>query len=85
VKRVAVSWVDSVRTTGWRTADEARADLEQDDFLDCETVGFLVGETAERVILALNHQHVTGGEEMVGETIIIPRQAIRSVRELRPR
>jgi hypothetical protein len=78
-----VRWVDSVRTTGWRTLDEALAELDQSDFLDCVSVGILVGETDERLMLAINSQHVTGGLPMVGETIVIPRQSVTAVRLLR--
>lgn len=51
-------------------------ELAKPDLLDCETAGFVVGETEERLMLALNRQAVAGGEPMVGETIVIPKAAI---------
>lgn len=71
-----MEWVDSIRTTGWRPAAECQRDLEQPDFISCESVGWLVGENEQRVVLALNAQSIEGSEPMVGETIVIPRGAV---------
>jgi hypothetical protein len=68
-----------MRTTGWRSRSEAIAELGKPDILQCESVGFLVEQTNERIMLALNVQAVDGGEPMVGETIIIPRPMIVSI------
>lgn len=75
-----VSWIDSMQTTGWRETSEALGELDRSDHLDVETVGFIVGETDGRLMLALNRNPST-----VGNTIIIPKTAILSRRELRLR
>ena len=77
-----VRWRDSMRETGWRSVDDATKHIYQSDYLDCESVGFVVGETSDRLMLALNHQHIEGSEETVGETIVIPKAAIFERHEL---
>lgn len=80
VKPVIVRWIDSMRTPDWRGTEDALAELHKPDHLDVESCGFLVGETDDRLMLALNRNPST-----VGETIIIPKAAITARRELRAR
>ena len=70
-----------MRETGWRSVEEAAADLDRS--LDAESVGFLVAESDTALMLALNHQAIEGHAEMVGETFTIPREAVVERVELR--
>jgi hypothetical protein len=74
---VHVQWVDSMRTGGWRSRNEAVEDFERDD-LACESVGFLLAENDERVMICRDRS-----ARLVDDTMIIPRVAIRSVKELK--
>lgn len=69
-----------MRETGWRSIDEVVAELNKP--LDAETVGFLVAESDNAIVLALNHQAIDGHLEMVGETITIPLEAVTSRKDL---
>jgi hypothetical protein len=77
---VYVRWRDSMRETGWRSMDEAVVDVDKP--LDAHSVGFIVAESESALMLALNHQAIDGHLEMVGETLIIPREAIVEQRAL---
>jgi hypothetical protein len=80
---VLLKWHDSMRTTGWRTTDEALAEVARDGVTLCRTVGVLVGENEDRIMVALNAGEPAGGEPMVGETITIPKSALVSRQRLR--
>ena len=70
-----------MRETGWRSVKDAMSQFVRADYLECESVGFVVFENEERLMLALNHQNIDGSDEMVGETITIPKAAIFERRE----
>lgn len=74
---VHVVWVDSVASDlGWTSPDEAGVTSKE----PCETVGFLLRENADEVVVALSWSPNT---EQVCSTMTIPRVAVRSIRPLR--
>lgn len=70
---VIVTWVDAATDNGWTDTDEAH------DFVppECMTVGYLVADKPDHLVLAQTH----GGNEM-GNRWVIPRGMIKAVRTL---
>lgn len=74
LKKIHIKWVDSVSTEGW-------VNNHKDSNLNCETVGFYVSETKDRVKVALNKSHVS--DNSYGHYVEIPKGAIKSRRWLK--
>jgi L-alanine-DL-glutamate epimerase-like enolase superfamily enzyme len=70
---VYVRWDDSMGTTGWSEVSDYDRVLDDADYLRCESVGFLVGERPDRLLLALSK---TKKGDRAADTITIPRAAI---------
>ena len=76
MKLVIVNWVDSNLIHGWRPVDD-----NQDKIADCETVGFLVKDDDEKIVLAMSRST----DDNVLETISIPQRSVLDTRDLRLR
>lgn len=70
---VIVNWIDSFGSSGWGK------DPKEDYNLNCQTVGFLIRKSKDRVFLALNLA-ATG---TIGDTIQIPLVAVKKIRRLK--
>lgn len=81
-KAVEVAWVDSEHNADWATLSEI---LEGQTSLECRSIGYLIADKADRVVLATS---VTASEEVeddaVSAYITIPKQAILWIKEQRP-
>jgi len=72
VKRVEVQWVDSISSGSWHDYDKEDVDMS------CTSVGMLIENSKDRMVLALN-QSAYG----FGHYITIPKTAVRRVRKLK--
>ena len=72
---VRVTWVDSCSNHRWREMAEARADVP----MECQSVGFLVANSARAVVLI---QSVNESGH-AGASWIIPKSCVRRVEKLR--
>lgn len=79
-RMVLVRWVDSAGTSGWRPRAEAVADLDRPSIMACLTVGYLIGEGADAIMVAASIGH---DGDAVDNTLQIPRVAIVSIKTLR--
>lgn len=70
---VIVTWVDAATDSGWTDTDEAH------DFTppECMTVGYLVSDKPDHLVLAQTH----GGNEM-GNRWVIPRGMVSKIRQM---
>lgn len=75
-----VDWLDSSSLSGWQT----KSVIESHRIDKCLSVGFLVSEDADQVILAQSKTYGRGANfhEVVGELIAIPKFAIISMEKL---
>lgn len=75
MKMVLVNWEDSNIMHGWRVPEETT----EDRVADCQTIGFVIADDEDKVILAMGKSNLGA----VMECITIPRSCIQSIRELR--
>jgi hypothetical protein len=80
MKRVQVTWIDSISDGAWVTREEAVSRATKDDILDCTSVGLLLADTDDYVLLATSHMR---DGDLVQGLLQIPRVAVREVKELR--
>ncbi len=75
-KIICVDWDDAAHTDGWRHAER----IAEDTPLRCRTIGFVMSETKDKIVLAqnLSLEQPTGSEAMT-----IPKSLIRRRRRLR--
>lgn len=73
MKIVFIKWIDSVRSFDWTLLEDVDA-----NFMDCESVGFLIKETGEYVTIAQNYGLKP---EQVCNLITIPKCSIKSIKE----
>lgn len=78
VEIIEVEWVDSVISHGWEYKEDAVAKAT-DEVLACRTVGYLVGETSESLVLCMGEQP---GSRSVLALCQIPLCAVKSRRVL---
>ena len=71
-----VRWVDTAGRSGW----ESWTDGTQEGVEEATSVGYLVAEHEDRVVLA---QSITDNQERMADTLAIPRLAIRSMEPMR--
>lgn len=68
-----VSWIDSIRhADGWQSVDHYKRESERS--LSCETVGWIVHENDDSIMVA--QSRMTGKDGAVTEVIQIPKVAI---------
>ena len=80
MKRVQVEWLDSMTDGGWSDRDDAIRRAEHPDVLRVTSVGYLIADTDEWLLLATSHgPHA----DIVQGCVQIPREIVREVRELR--
>jgi hypothetical protein len=80
VKRVQVEWVDSMADGGWSDREDAIRRAENPDVMNVSSVGYLVAEADDRLLLASSfgpHADIVQG------CVQIPSAAVREVKELR--
>lgn len=76
---VEVEWIDSMGHSGWGRREARIEDLDRIDEMDHVSVGYLLKRNKQYVAVALS----VGRIGNVGDTIQIPRVAIRRVTVLR--
>jgi hypothetical protein len=83
MKLVQVDWVDSTSSNDWRPVADAKRKAEEENALFCSSVGFLVADMPDYVLLACSYTPPTSEDaETVANTMQIPRCAIQSIRPL---
>jgi len=75
---VLVDWVDPWSHAGWVEDDDADAALDRD--LGCTSVGWIVRENEERIVLASSR---VAAENGLGDLFAIPRRVIDRIVPLR--
>ena len=70
VKPIYVEWVDSAGTSGWSNKEELHTHA-----LKCRSVGWLIEENDECLIICLNHAIPPVNREY-GEVVTIPKVAV---------
>lgn len=78
VRRVEVTWRDSINQGGWDSAAAVRKHGITPT--TCVTTGYLLEKDRERVVLA---QSLSEQTNEVGNLVAIPRFAVMSIRRLR--
>lgn len=68
-----VEWVDSAGTPGWCSKEEID---HSKNIMPIRSVGFLVHDTKDALVLALNHSHGERIGRPFGELMTIPKIAI---------
>jgi hypothetical protein len=82
--RVEVEWLDSESDGAWMPLAQALSEAEVEPIH--HTCGYLIADTEQYVLVALNLRAATEGQRaMVADTIRIPRPVVRSVTRLRRR
>lgn len=76
-KLVQVLWIDAESHPDWRELSEVIAD----GTLECISVGWLVSEREDRIVLVASVDLGDDGE-MVASHITIPRSALKEIKEL---
>lgn len=85
MKLVAVSWIDSHTDNDWKTVENAKREASEASALMMRSVGYVVEETTEYVLLAGTWSPgVNAGDDLVNNTMQIPRVAVTEVRALAP-
>lgn len=73
-----IDWIDSCSTSGWQHSNDCKAEM----LMTCQTVGFFVDETKDRLCVGLNRTTKEGFTPF-GELITIPKVAIKRKRKLK--
>lgn len=80
---VRVEWLDSNTAAGWHSLDSA-LDWAQNGIINCVSIGYLVYEDAERIVLAM---HLFLGKDNdpllvanIGDLTVIPRATITKIK-----
>lgn len=79
-KTVEVTWLDSEQNASWEKLSDV---LEDQGTLDCKSVGYLIADKEDRIILASSMSSDEEYEEHISHYITIPRAAVVSIKELR--
>ena len=80
MKLVQIQWVDSGRTDGWDSTDNAIRDAAEDP-MTCYSIGWLLDANDRYVLIAGSQKppHKPGAAEVLSP-LQIPREAIREIR-----
>lgn len=74
---VLIEWVDiALYNTGWIPQENVIDNME---FIRCISVGFIVAETDERVVLT----QTRGDNAKITNPLVIPRKVIKRIRKLK--
>lgn len=79
-KLVEILWLDSEQNAEWAKLEDVLADQGS---LECKSVGYLVADKEDRVVLASSISADETYEEQVSHYITIPKASIQSIKELR--
>lgn len=79
LKRVQVEWIDSVSAAEWLSCDDALARACKPGVLDCTSVGLLLSDSDEYLLLCTSYMR---DGDLVQGCLQIPREAVREVKEL---
>lgn len=82
-KIVECIWLDSDHHGDWEKLSDVLEDQEGN--LECRSVGYLIADKEDRIILATSITNDDETEEQVSYYISIPKVAILSQKELRKR
>lgn len=81
---VEIFWVDSYRTHGWISLEEANVD--EDYSLDHRTIGYFVGETSRQITVCqsskTNEDLISEPETNIDAVMNIPKVAITKIRKI---
>lgn len=77
MKIVLVEWIDPWSHSGWVDEEDLDAGLNRD--LTCSSIGWIVREDFDRVVIASSRIHTDDGW---GDLFVIPRSAIIEITEL---
>lgn len=80
-RRVEVSWVDSEHNSDWSPLE---AILEDQGSLECLSLGYLIADKEDRIILATSLTAAEDYEPLVSAYITIPKVCIVWMKDLRP-
>lgn len=72
-KALYVEWIDSCCTNGWLQQHDIEA---AGAVMTCQSLGFLVKETKDAIVLALNRSTSENTARPYGELVTIPKVAI---------
>ncbi len=75
MKVAYVVWCDAVSVDDWTEREEAETEYMH----TIHSVGFVIRQDEERIILALNHDQ---NSDKVAQYIVIPRAWVKSYREI---
>jgi len=73
---VAVKWLDSSRIDGWHPAQDMAHFIACPTELDCYSVGYLVAETADRVVLTTTLNGLDATSDAALSPVMIPKCSI---------
>jgi hypothetical protein len=79
-RRVQIEWVDSVSDGGWTTYDDALSRAETKGVLNCTSIGLLLSDSDEYVLLCTSHMR---DGDLIQGCLQIPRCAVRDMKDLR--
>jgi hypothetical protein len=79
-ERVQVEWVDSVSHDGWDNHEAAVTRAATPGVLDCTSVGLLLANTDDYVLLCTTHMR---DGDLVQGLLQIPQVAVREIKGLR--
>lgn len=80
---VAVTWIDSYHSGGWRGSDELPP-IDHEVISECLSVGFLVERGKKFIRLALSNDYPSQpGVGRYGHFISIPRVAVKKIKKVR--
>lgn len=82
-RAVRVQWVDSVGCEGWQHMSDVTENLMQPGSMDHVSVGLLIEETPDRILIALGSG--ANESETIHQPIVIPKCAITRLTDLEPR
>lgn len=74
---VYVEWIDSSRLEGWTNRAEVEDLARARNGLACSSVGLLIEETADRIVVATSQDEAKN----VLSAIVIPRAAIKRIKK----
>lgn len=82
-ERVEVEWIDSNSVTGWHPETEALMDIERPDHMLCCSIGYVIHEDENKLVITNGFAAQGAGLRDVGDVMSIPKVAIRDTKYLR--
>ena len=86
MKLVRIDWIDSHAGNEWKSLDEARREAEKDSALLVRSVGYVVADELDYILLAATWSPgEKSDEDMVNNLMQIPRVAVKDLQPLENR